>query len=380
MRKVRVYLVGVGGYGSLYAEALLRRQQAGFVEIVGATDPHGEAVSARELKTAGVPFYENMHDFYSRQSADLCIISTPIYCHREHVSIALQYGSNVLCEKPAAGSTEEVEEMIQKQQRSGKFVAIGFQRSFSDAVLKMKQDILSGNWGAPQSLKTITMFPRPINYFSLRSWAGKRYTIDGKPVMDSIANNAAAHMLHHMLFCLGRQLDTSAIGTLEEAELYRANEIETFDTVCARFSVNGIPVNYYAAHPVEKEVRPTFEFHFENGLIRMGADQRITGIYRNGMEISYGKEEGHEIKLDKVLTAIQTGDRSLVTCTVETAYPHSLAVKKLDEKLEDVYIFQAAEKKRFIMRDGTEQWMVPGLGKRLQAAYEKEKMLKELDG
>ena len=65
-----------------------------------------------------------------------------------------------------------------------------------------------------------------------RGWAG-RVQVGGHIVCDSVANNACAHYLH-LLFFLAIPPGRPAQPLAHQTELYRANAIETFDTLTAR--------------------------------------------------------------------------------------------------------------------------------------------------
>ena len=166
------------------------------------------------------------------------LIVTPIHLHAEHTCFALRNGANVLCEKPLAGTLIDALAMHEAQreasERGGPFTAIGYQWSFSQAVQSLKRAILSGSLGRPVRMRTMVHQPRPIGYFRRNDWAGRIRTPDGHSVFDSPVNNASAHFLHNMFYLLGATRETSATPAWVQAELYRANAIENYDTAALR--------------------------------------------------------------------------------------------------------------------------------------------------
>src|SRR6185295_13377270 len=66
-----------------------------------------------------------------------------------------------------------------------------------------------------------------------------RISRDGRWVLDSPANNALSHYLHLALFLLGPTERESAFPEEVEAELYRANPIESYDTCSLRLTFEG---------------------------------------------------------------------------------------------------------------------------------------------
>lgn len=355
--KVKILLVGAGGYGHMYVNAILDelyKSEDYPIEAVGVIDPVHTSPSYIRMVEAGVPEYDDMEQFYKDNTADLCIISTPISLHKEQVICALRHGSNVLCEKPAAGCVQDIKDMIEARKQAGKFVSVGFQLSYSQPVLDLKKDIINGVWGKPVLIKSITMFPRSYKYFGRSGWVGKKYSRNGVAIMDSIANNAAAHALHNVFFILGKELNRADMPVSCDCHLYRANDIETYDGVSAVFKTeSGADILYYAAHPVEHTFGPAFEFIFENGKITLGIDNKnVVGVFSDGTVKDYGNVGGHLAKLfSAVDTVLGRGDK--IYCGLETVLPHATAVEMLDREMEkgNVMRFGGSDVKTVKMKD-----------------------------
>ena len=99
--KLSVVLVGIGGYGNQYVEALLDNPKNYNFEIVGAVDPAPEGCrKLDEIKEKNISLYSNLESFYSENQADLAVISSPIHYHEPQTLLALENESHVLCEKP----------------------------------------------------------------------------------------------------------------------------------------------------------------------------------------------------------------------------------------------------------------------------------------
>ena len=131
--RVRIVLVGIGGYGNYYVNALLGEEFRESAEIVGAVEPHPERCRRlEELLAIKVPVFPTLDEFYESapEPPELAVISSPIHYHAPQTVAALSGGSNVLCEKPMCATVQEAEAMKDARDRSGNFVSIGFQRSF----------------------------------------------------------------------------------------------------------------------------------------------------------------------------------------------------------------------------------------------------------
>ncbi|MDR2568723.1 MAG: hypothetical protein LBD23_00315, partial [Oscillospiraceae bacterium] len=77
---MRVVLCGVGGYGVEYARQLLGNNRG--VSWVGAVDPYPERVDKIYTENAdGLLWFKTLEEFYASNTADLCIVSSPIAFH-----------------------------------------------------------------------------------------------------------------------------------------------------------------------------------------------------------------------------------------------------------------------------------------------------------
>src|SRR5207249_3033108 len=179
---------------------------------------------------------------------DAVWLPLPIDLHLPFTQKALDAGKSVLCEKPAAGCVDDVDGMIAARDRTRLAVAIGFQDIYQPAVAVLKQRIVDGEFGKPLTVRVTGCWPRSERYFARNAWAG-RFRRDGCWVMDSPASNALAHFLHLALFLLGPTRQQSAHPDAVTAELYRANEIENYDTCSMRFVVdNNVPIYVAYTH------------------------------------------------------------------------------------------------------------------------------------
>jgi predicted dehydrogenase len=289
---VKVLLVGIGGYGEAYLSALLHEEQGKRCKIVGAVDPEpARSIHLAELASLGVPVFASFDLFFKESTADLAVISSPIQLHAEQVEEALIHGCHVLVEKPVAASTKDVDRMIETRDRMERFVAVGYQWSFAGSILRLKQDILAGMFGAPKSGKCITLWPRTEGYYNRNEWAGKERDAAGRAIFDSPANNAMAHFLHNLFFLFGDGLDSATEPIEVDVRLARANEIETFDTISAKVRATGdVELFIYASHAIAEHeaIEPRFVLEFEDATIDFpGEMEPITARFQDGMTIEY---------------------------------------------------------------------------------------------
>ena len=376
---VRIALAGIGGYGEAYIEALLPRLHSHNACLLGAVDPLPQRCRRLgELHAAGVPVFDTMSDLFdaATEPVDLVLIVTPIHLHAEHTRFALQHGSSVLCEKPLAGTVLDALRMLEANETAAasgrrQFTAIGYQWSFSQAVQSLKRDILAGVLGRPLRMRALVYFPRPLGYFCRNDWAGRIRTADGHGVFDSPANNAAAHYLHNMFYLLGPSRQASAMPAWVQAELYRANDIENYDTAAIRCHTRcGAEILFYATHAVEERRGPRCRFEFEEATVEFDAlgTGQFTAHFHDGRIKSYGHPnlDRHE-KIWQSIEAVRTDGK--VACGIDAALAHTLCVAAAQESA--LHITDFPERlKRSAPLDGDTLVYIDGLADQLGDCYQ----------
>ena len=369
---MKILLVGAGGYGAGYVSALLDAADPTVV-FEGVVDHCIDASQKKDdIIAAGVPVYSTMDDFYREHTADLAIICTPPFLHREHSIRALKHGSYVMCEKPVAPTVEDAEEMLRAEEEYGRWIAIGYQWSFSEQIQDIKRDILNGRLGKPISLKCAISWPRGLDYYSRGSgWAG-RISKDGVMMLDSIASNACAHYIHNMLFLLGESMDESAEVDEVEGACLRANNIESFDTCTLKMKVGGADLYIAASHAAEKERWPEFVYKFENATLTYVEDEggEVVATMADGTKRSYGILPKHtKAKVWDCVKAIREGKTPI--CTVKTALPHTRVIRSVFDKIE----IKNFPSELVAFNESARQVYVRGLYEKMYGAYETESIL-----
>lgn len=377
--KVSIVLVGVGGYGNIYAEELLMTNNVnayleGVVDITLEKSRFYDEIMERKI-----PVYDSLENFYKEHDADLAIIATPIHLHKKQACLAMENGSHVLCEKPVTADIEELHEMITVRDQTRRMLAIGFNWSFTDSVLELKNDILAGKFGKPKRMKSLVLWPRNADYYNRSAWAGKKFGPNGERIFDSVLSNATAHFLHHLFYLSGESISTSTKIEKLNAELYRANPIETFDTCAVHIKTsNNVEILYLASHAVKNEYKPQYFLEFEDATITYHPNDEgdeIVATWKNGDKKVYkSPDRVHLRKLDRMVEAVEQ-DSDEVLCGPEAASTHVYAIDGIHRSVDPIPTFP----KQLIQYDeGNKLTTVTGLEEALKNCYEQFKMPTDL--
>ncbi len=225
----RILIVGAGviarGRHLPAAELLAER-----VQIVGFVDlDRGRAQELqREWGSGGV--FDDLSVALDETSPDLAVICTPPVAHRDAVIACLDRGVDVWCEKPAALSLAEFDEMSAHEGPEGPYVSFVVQHRFGSAAQRLAHLIESGELGAPLVALCNTLWFRDHDYFAV-PWRGKFATEGGGPTVGH-----GIHQIDLMLSLVGEWTEVRAMmGTID-----RDTEAEDVSMIAVRLASGGM--------------------------------------------------------------------------------------------------------------------------------------------
>ncbi len=378
MNKVKVVQFGIGGWGwHFFDKACAEWPDSDYV-YEGVIDPRARLSPIYEkIMAMGIPIYESPEGFYREHEAQLAVITASIPAHYPMTLLALEHGSNVLCEKPAASTVQEVDKMFEASQREGKFVAINFNRCFAPASINAKHDFLAGKFGAPKRFRIRSICGRDDSYFFRNDWSCRIRDAQKNLVLDSVLCNGTSHELQHAYFMHGNALTEAASPVSLRADLLRANHIETFDTCALNAHTDGgADVFLYVTHATDYTEFPVYDYEYERATLRYdrarwGDD--LVAEMADGRLIHYGAAfpDG---TLTMKICAKAILDNTKPICGLTAARSHVLTVDALADYCE-VRTFPANS----VTRDTTRhQSYVPGLGINMIECYRAGVLLSDI--
>jgi predicted dehydrogenase len=273
---IRFAVIGPAGFGASHVRAIETLAAEGTAVLAGVVSRPGEHPEAAErLRAQGLPLYPSVAALLDDTPAGIEVVTVPtsIYSHAPLTIQALAAGCHVYCEKPAAATIRDVDAMIAARDRAGRLCTVGFQDIASPALQRAKEALWSGRIGRLRLLKAHCLWPRGDDYYSRNEWSG-RLRVGDAWVLDGPANNAAAHTLMNLLYLAGPERFAPAVPVRVTAELYRANDIETYDTCALRVhTAEGVEILFYVTHAGERNETPHVEVVGERGSLRRSGAQ-----------------------------------------------------------------------------------------------------------
>jgi predicted dehydrogenase len=143
-KMLRVGVIGVGGIAKTHFPGW---QESPHTEVVALSDLVPEALN-RVADEQGVSRrYEKPDDLIADPDIDIIDICTPNRYHAPLVIKALDAGKHVLCEKPLAPTPDEIRQMIDARDRSGKLLMTAQHFRFQGSAQALKAELDSGLLG-----------------------------------------------------------------------------------------------------------------------------------------------------------------------------------------------------------------------------------------
>lgn len=323
---VDVGIVGLGGFGKTVLESVQRLEEQSLVRLRAVCEPdraqHAELIA--RLNARGVVAVPSLPELL-QQPVKLLWMPVPVPLHRPFVEQALAADKWVLCEKPAAGSIQDVDAMIAARDRAHSQAAIAFQDISEPLTPLLKQRLMDGELGQIQAATVVCCWPRNSAYFARNNWAGK-VRVGESWVLDSPCMNAMAHFINLPLFLLGEQMESVAGITAVEAELYRARAIESADTCCIRMHLQrGMALTVYMTHSCQDSFGPRTLIRGEKGELEITFND-ATWRLADGTRQILTRQIDHAHPLRAVVGRWTGTDPKALYCSLESARAQVLAV------------------------------------------------------
>lgn len=102
---------------------------------------------SRDYGIDKIPTYSNFDLMLKEQNPDVVIVCTPDYLHHEFIVRSLEYGADVISEKPLTIDAEKCLEIFEAVDRTGRKVTTTFNLRWTPGISKVKELINQGEIG-----------------------------------------------------------------------------------------------------------------------------------------------------------------------------------------------------------------------------------------
>lgn len=145
---LKVVLVGTGVRGISFWGKRLVEQYPSKLQFVGLCDINpGRVRYAKEYMGVSCPTFTDFDKMLKETKPDLVIVCTKDSTHHEFIVKGLDFGADVLTEKPLTTDEDKCREIVAAEKRSKKNLIVGFNYRWSPYMTKIKELLQSGSIG-----------------------------------------------------------------------------------------------------------------------------------------------------------------------------------------------------------------------------------------
>ncbi|WP_308639650.1 Gfo/Idh/MocA family protein [Paenibacillus silvisoli] len=180
---LKVGIIGQGRSGrDIHGRALTQFPEHFQIAAVADSIPERQRLAEQEF---GCRAYATWQEMVASETLDLVVNASPSHLHVPISLELLNRGFNVLCEKPLARTSAEVDQLIEASERNGKLLAVFQQSRFLPAYVRIREIIESGVLGRIVQLDfTSNRFARRWDWQTLQRNNGGSLLNLGSHVLD----------------------------------------------------------------------------------------------------------------------------------------------------------------------------------------------------
>jgi predicted dehydrogenase len=286
---LRLALIGTGIRGTGLWGRTLARGWGDVVQHVGLCDPNpGRLAYARERIGVACPTFATLPEMIEATAPERVMVTSVDSTHAGHIATAMEMGCDVMSEKPLCTTPEQLRQILDAQQRTGRDLIVTHNYRYSPHRARMKEILLSGRIGRITSVDFHWYLDvyHGASYF--RRWHGK----------ERFSGTLFVHKASHHFDLLNWWIDSDPelVTAFGDLELYGRNG--PFRSARCRGCPHASSCAYFWDITTNEHLTRLYVDHEEHdGYLRDGCvfsdeidifDKMTAQIrYRNGVVVSY---------------------------------------------------------------------------------------------
>lgn len=254
---VQIGLIGCGRVANHY-RSIINGEALRDFNLVGVCDI--DLVKAQEYgRSVGAPAFGEIDDLLKTVDPDLVVVLTPSGLHYAHSLRALESGSHVLVEKPAAMIPDQIATVQSRADELGLMYGVAFQNRLNPSIVALADAVHTHRFGKIVTVAVRLRWCRYNDYYS-DGWHGT-WAQDG-----GVINQQAIHHLDVMSWLFG------PIESVCAAETRRLNTLEAEDTLVAavRFVDGALGTIEVTTAARPRDFEASISVVGERGMVRIG--------------------------------------------------------------------------------------------------------------
>lgn len=325
---LRFAIIGCGRIAARHAAEIVKHGR--LVAVCDIIQEKADAMAASFNARA----YYSLEELLTNETIDVLAVCTPNGLHAEHSILALQAGSNVLCEKPLCISTRDAVSMIDTAKTYNKKLFVVKSTRYNPALSSLKKAIEQNQPGTIYSFQLNCFWNRPPAYYE-GSWKGDQ-ALDGGTLFTQFS-----HYIDAMLWLFGNM--RSVTGLRKNFAHQQVIDFEDSGVVALEMENGIIGGINWSVNTFQKNMEVSLSIIAEKGSITIGGEYMNTITYQltDGFDLKvpeagnandYGFYKGSMSNHDKVY-------ENLVKALYDDNHPFTSAADGLKtvETIETIY-------------------------------------------
>lgn len=309
MDSIKFVIIGVGNIGKKYVNLINNFKDAELLAVVD-TD-FGKHRTLNNL----VPFFTSVADFLKAKiPADVVCVCTPNGLHPEHTIACLNAGYHVVCEKPIALETSDVQRMMLAEKKSGKKVFAVMQNRYSPVAIWLKKLMSANMLGDILLLQINCFWNRNEQYYLDAPWRGTK-KLGGGPLYSQFS-----HFIDLLIWLAGEPLDIkSNLFTLNPQV---KTEFNDSGTVNFSFANGGVGMFNFTNAAYQTNLESSLTIIGSEGNVKVGGQymEKLNSVnlkknfeipvfsqvnQANNYQYYQGSADKHDVFLSRVIDCVK---------------------------------------------------------------------------
>jgi predicted dehydrogenase len=324
MSKVRIAILGCGGFAGQHAHRLKNNSDA---EIVGLCDVSEDVVKGyiqRNLSdySPTPPIFTDAAKMYAATKPNAVVIATPHTLHFEHAMAAMDAGLHVLVEKPMVTSAEHAHKLAAKAKELKKIVTIGYNTSCTPEMNFVRDAIRN------KSLGKLELINGYLSQWWLVPCKGK-WRQDPKLSGGGQAYDSGAHLLNSLCWSVESEVK-EVFAFIDKFD----TQVDVNSSLIVKFA-SGVVANITISGNCPTD-GADLHYIFDGGRI----DVDGWGCVGNWIKVFKGK---HEVKYPAIVEPYKSPDDNFIEAILGRAEPKTSPANGIvQSELMDA-IYESAE-------------------------------------
>lgn len=210
-KKKKVAMIGTGIRGTEMWGLPVVQRYADHIEFVGLCDPNiGRANTVKRMMKVSCGTYTDFDKMMTETKPDLLIVTTVDCYHAQYIIKGMEYGADIITEKPLTTDETKCQQIIDAEKKYGKKVTVTFNYRYSPHRQKIWELLRNGEIGEITSSDFHWYLDTSHGADYFRRWHRKR----------EFSGSLLVHKATHHFDLLGYWLDSEpeevfAMGTLD---------------------------------------------------------------------------------------------------------------------------------------------------------------------